>query len=90
MKENFISRPALIATTLWVVTVLLLGAVWGLALFDAAEGRWGRPMAVLACVTSCGALASQLRVHAMRLCAVIRATSGAEATTPSADVRALR
>lgn len=89
MQDNYISKAALCAILLWTATALLLAAVWGLALIDIAS-RWARPLAVLACVSACVAVVSHLRVWQLRLCAMIRASTGMDSAAPSAEIRALR
>lgn len=87
MQESYIARAAVVAIFLWTVTGILIGAVWGLALTDVSD-RWSRPVAVMAIVSACAAVVSQIHAGQIRLCAVMRAMGGADKS--SADVRALR
>lgn len=88
MHESFISRAALIAAVLWFVTVVLLGAVWGLAVVGASP-RWELAAAVMACASTSLAGVAQGRVNLLRLCALIRATAGIEPSQPSARIHSL-
>lgn len=83
MNDNYISRAAVAAASLWASAVVLVLTTWGLAFADAPV-RWVRPIEASAILAAAVAVASQIRLYALRMCCLIRVTSGLE--TPDAQL----
>jgi uncharacterized membrane protein YqjE len=86
MKDNYISRAAIVTAGLWLVAALLVTITWLLAILGVPP-RWVSATAVTAVLAMVAAAVSQTRLYTLRTCGLIRVSAGLE--TPDAEVRAL-
>jgi uncharacterized membrane protein len=86
MHEDYVSRAAVVVMFLWVAAGALIIAVWIFALsgvphvYQYAVGTTG--MATLAVAITC-----QVRLYVVRLCALMRATTGLD--SPDAELHTI-
>lgn len=88
MHESFISRTQIVAAALWVLVGSLIGSAWLVVAFAPGNWEWAGLLAATGCATSALAAVAHLKVYSVRLCSLIRVTSGLE--SPSAQVTSLR
>lgn len=82
MHDDFVSRAAVIATTLWCLAIALVALTWGCALRGVPiryEGAIGLTAMLSLTVAACW----QIRMWFTRLCALIRVGSGLQ--SPDAE-----
>lgn len=89
MTEQYISRTRVAAVAAWLAVLgLMLSAL--LTLFVGNALRMGMILAAAACATSAVAATLSIKIYAMRLCALIRATHGLNgAERPSAGLHSI-
>lgn len=86
MNDNYISRDATIAASLWALAVALVIATWLCAILNAPH-RWVSPIAITAVLAMALATIAQTRLYVLRTCGLIRVSAGLE--TPDADVHSI-
>lgn len=84
MHDSSISTSKLITAALWAWVLLLFAAAWATWALGASE-IW-MMLAFTGCASSACAATSQIRCYALRLCAMVRATGGAD----RGELRSLR
>lgn len=85
MHEEFVSRTSLLAMTLWVVVVLLLAMAWLVAIQRPDWWLWAGMLAATGLAVSAVAATAHMRIYAVRMCSLIRATSGLECPPDGTD-----
>jgi hypothetical protein len=77
MNDSSISATRLFIVAMWTLSILILLTAWAVALF---AGKWN--VAELIALTSVpsllGAGLGHIRYYTLRVCRLVRATSGAE------------
>lgn len=91
MHDSTMSRLALTAYLLWTAVSLLVGAAWLLMAINTEAWRWSGLLAVTGLALSAVAATAHMKVYAVRVCGLVRATSGINgAETRPAELHALR
>lgn len=78
MHEGFISRTSLIATMLWTAMVVLFAAAWAIAITHHDWWLWAGMLSATGLGVSAIAATTHIRLYALRMCSLIRATSSAQ------------
>ena len=88
MHDNAIPISRVVTGALWTWVLLLLTAawiVWGVA----GQHGAGVMLGLTACASSAAAATAQIRCYTLRVCALLRVTSGLE-DAPTIELRPLR
>lgn len=83
MHDDYISRATVYTWFLWAGAALTIGLVWLLAL-ESAPIQYEVATALVAGLTIAAATVGQVRLYALRLCALLRITAGLE--SPDAEL----
>jgi hypothetical protein len=83
VKDNYVSKAVVISYLLWGKAVIVVALVWVLAIADIAI-EYVIASALMGAVSFCLAALWQLRIYTLRLCGLIRVSSGLE--TPDAEL----
>lgn len=79
MHDEYVSRGAVVAMVLWGIATALIVLVWVLAV-SGAPLRYEGAVGVLAVGALTAAAVWQVRLYAVRLCALMRVASGIQGT----------
>lgn len=83
LKDNYVSKAVVISYLFWGKTALVVALVWALAIIEAPPD-FVVATALLGIVSLIVAAVWQIRLYMLRLCGLIRVSSGLE--TPDAEL----
>lgn len=87
MHDDFVSRAAVVALVLWAIAAALIILVWVMAL-TGAPLRYEGAVALVAIGALTAAAVYQVRLYAVRLCALMRVGTGIQG--PDAEMFTIR
>lgn len=91
MHEGFVSRTSLVAALLWVTVVKLFVLAWVVAVLREEWWLWAGMLAATGLVVSAVAATTSMRLYALRVCSLVRATSGLDCPDrPARELHSIR
>lgn len=86
MREGYVSTGTVVAVSLWAVAAVTVGTVWTLVIIGCPQ-RYISAVAMTTVTSLSVATVWQVRVYAMRICELLRVTSGLK--SPDAEVHTI-
>lgn len=88
VQEHYVSSARTAAVAIWTLTGILMAAGWAVALLHPEAARPAAAMlAFSAVVTAVVAATLQVRIYAVKMCGLIRRTSGLSSVETGDNVR---
>jgi len=74
MQDSSIPTSRLITAALWAIVAIIMGTAW--LLVGLGHRTAANMLGLTGCATSAAAAVSSIRCYTLRICALLRATSG--------------